>query len=601
MVSSKCSIFNVQWRFGILVGIFLALLSLYPQIYLKFTRGENYNGATFLYDFDEQAYAAYLQTLIDGRPRKNNLYSGVEPPENAETLYTIQFFASYLAAIPAKIFGISAETAFIIISPLSAFFASLALFWMLAQITKNERLAAFFTLFVLIFGALAAGNGALKQILGLGSAAISLPFLRRYTPAVAFPFFFLLCTFAWLGIKAERLKIIYAFSVGICFAVLVYSYFYLWTAALAWLVFLALSEIIFRTKEYKIRLVNFWLPTFTFLIISLIPYVFLLQKRPEAADGSQALQQTRTVLLFNSTLIVTYFVLTLLLIAFGLGWLKLKNQTLFFILSFAFLPVLVFNQQVFSGYSLQLFHYNLYIANYSILIALALMFIEIWQKRKQKIPTFVLVIIGLMVCGWGVVETHYAANYRLSFNIQRDEAVPVNRRLAQIGKENYAAATSQVTLNFDLIQADNQPAIAPQAVLWSEHLAYVSHLSAEENHRRYFLSLYYRNKNENWLSENLKNCPGGESCQPLFGWRINRTLSLKSNPPSKTEILQLVREYKDLINSFGYSDAANPVISFVIVPDNINPDFSKIDLWYERGRAEKYGSFLLFPIKLKTK
>jgi hypothetical protein len=72
----------------------------------------------------------------------------------------------------------------------------------------------------------------------------------------------------------------------------------------------------------------------------------------------------------------------------------------------------------------------------------------------------------------------------------RDKAVPVNRRLVQIDKENPFYEKPQITVNFDLLQADNQPTIAPQAVLWSEHLAYISFLSARESRRRYFLLIY---------------------------------------------------------------------------------------------------------------
>ncbi len=82
-------------RYGILIGVFLALLSLYPQIYLKFQRGENYNGATFYYDYDEVAYASYLQALIDDRPRKNDVYTGSGAPQRNETFMTIQFVGAY--------------------------------------------------------------------------------------------------------------------------------------------------------------------------------------------------------------------------------------------------------------------------------------------------------------------------------------------------------------------------------------------------------------------------------------------------------------------------------------------------------------------------
>ncbi len=35
---------KIRWKNGVLVGVFLALLSLYPQFYLEYQRGKDYNG-----------------------------------------------------------------------------------------------------------------------------------------------------------------------------------------------------------------------------------------------------------------------------------------------------------------------------------------------------------------------------------------------------------------------------------------------------------------------------------------------------------------------------------------------------------------------------
>ena len=95
---------NVKWRFGILAGIIVALFGLYPQFKLWNERGENWNGVFASNDLDEPAYAAYLQALIEGRPRKNDPYSGRdESTENPqpESIFSIEFAAPYAAAIPA--------------------------------------------------------------------------------------------------------------------------------------------------------------------------------------------------------------------------------------------------------------------------------------------------------------------------------------------------------------------------------------------------------------------------------------------------------------------------------------------------------------------
>jgi len=67
---------KLRWRFGIIAGLFLAVFSLYPQCKLIYNRGGDWNGHYAYNDIDEVAYASYLKALIDGRPRKNDPYTG---------------------------------------------------------------------------------------------------------------------------------------------------------------------------------------------------------------------------------------------------------------------------------------------------------------------------------------------------------------------------------------------------------------------------------------------------------------------------------------------------------------------------------------------
>lgn len=67
---------KLRWRFGIIAGLFLAVFSLYPQMKMVYLRGSDWQGNYAYNDIDEVAYAAYLRALIDGRPRKNDPYTG---------------------------------------------------------------------------------------------------------------------------------------------------------------------------------------------------------------------------------------------------------------------------------------------------------------------------------------------------------------------------------------------------------------------------------------------------------------------------------------------------------------------------------------------
>ena len=102
---------KLRWRFGLAAALFLAVFSLYPQMKLWYERGAEWQGNYAYNDIDEVAYASYVKALIDGRPRKNDPYTGrdnsPETPQK-ESLFSIQFAAPYTLAIPARVLGIPA-------------------------------------------------------------------------------------------------------------------------------------------------------------------------------------------------------------------------------------------------------------------------------------------------------------------------------------------------------------------------------------------------------------------------------------------------------------------------------------------------------------
>ncbi len=586
-------------RYGVLVGIFLALLSIYPQASLVYQRGGDYNGATFFFDYDEPAYAAYLQALIDGRTRKNSIYAGSAEEPPAETFLTIQAFPAYAAAIPARLFGTSAEKSFIFLAILAAFTASICLFWLLSNITGNSSYAAVGTLFVLAFGALLAGNGTIKDYLELGPATISLPFLRRYTPAVPFPFFFLLCGSVWLAFRSDDAsgRFLYAILTSICFGVLGYSYFYLWTAALAWMLILAILSFVLIKEDRRNLASQFWLPFFALSFLIGVPYFALLAGRSDSTDAYQALEQTRQLVWARPSIWAGTSIILAIVWFVRSKRLDLKSRPNLFAISFALLPIVVFNQQIITGYALQPFHYGLYVANYSVLLALVMLIGELARNKLLTIRPIVWAVVAVLL--GGVVETHHAMRYRLGYNIRRDEAIQVNRRLADIGNQDSDTA-SQVTLNLDPVQADNQPVTAPYGVLWSEHLRYSSSLSHSEIRRRYFLYLYFTDRDPNSLRASLRKCPDGADCRGVFGWRVNPTLSINSHAPSAEEIRETLAEFEAFLSNLSAADAYRPTISFMVVPGDQKREFTNLEKWYELGIGETYGGYFLYPLTSKN-
>ncbi len=596
---------KVSWRFGILAGLIVAVFALYPQFALWNERGAaNWQGTFASNDLDEPAYAAYLQALIDGRPRKNDPYSGRdETAENPqpESIFSIQFLPPYLLSIPARAFGLDASQTFVGLSAFAGFFTALALFWLIVQMTGDNRFAFVGTLLILFGGALVSGNGAIVEILGRGAAYPFLPFMRRYIPAAAFPFFFAMFGFVWLTVKSEikSTKYFASISAGLCFAVLVFSYFYLWTTAAAFLFLLTFLWLVLRPEDWKqnfrfILLIDF------IAFLSLIPYAILLSKRAPGTDSIQLLVLTHAPDLLRTPAIVCQIAIFIIALAVWRGFAELKNASTVFLLAFALVPFAVFNQQIVTGRSLQPFHYEYYVVNYiATLVIVLTVFIFLKNLRSAKIYTGILLVCGFSAVAWGYVEVKLTTRFLMFWNVEREEALPVTKRLAQIGRENSADGIEAVTLNFNYVQADNQPVHSAQAVLWARHQHVFAGVGWEENKERFYQMLYYADRDADWLRRDFKR-GDIEAYMALFGWdRFNSTLSVNSRPLTLGEIEEEVARYDRYYKNFGIEQAARPALSFVVVPNTLDTDFSNLKRWYEMDAGEVFGKFTLYRVKLK--
>lgn len=604
-VDNKCSMVNVKWRFGILAGIVVALFGLYPQLALWNARGAEWNGTFASNDLDETAYAAYLQALIDGRPRKNDPYSGRDETVDApqpESIFSIQFLPPSAISIPARLFGLDASKTFILLSIAASFFTALALFWLLAQITGDNRFAFVGTLIILFGGALAAGNGAINELLGRGAAYPFLPFLRRYIPAAAFPFFFAMFGFVWRGLKSEikSTKYFSAAAAGLCFAVLVFSYFYLWTTAAAFLFALTLLWLILRPENWK-QDIRFILLIDFICCLALVPYAVLLAQRAPATDSIQLLVLTHAPDLLRFPAIVCYVALLLTVLAVWRGSAALRQTSTIFLLAFALVPFLVFNQQTITGRSLQPFHYEYYVVNYiTALVVVLVIFLFLKQVRAPKIYTSVLLVLGFAAVIWGYVEVKYTTRLLMFWNIEREAALPVTKRLAELAKENRVEARKSVTLNFDYVQADNQTIVAPQAVLWARHQHVFAGVGWEENKERFYQLNYYADRDADWLRSDFKS-GDIEAYMALFGWdRFNATLSVNSRPLTVGELEAEIARYDNYYKNFSLEQATNPTLSYVVAPNSMPSDFSNLRRWYELDAGENFGAYTLYKVELKT-
>ena len=601
---------SVRWKLGLLAAVAVMLLALYPQLNLWLVRGADWGGSYAHIDSDEVAYSAYLAALIDGRPRRNDPYTGRDDSPQArqhESLFSIQFIQPFAIARLARIFNLSASTVFILLLPVMAFASSLAIFWLMTLLTDDGRVAAASVLVILCLGTFGPIYITWQSLRGMDTtyAFSFLPFLRRFQPALAFPFFFLFCAFVWRTLRSRpaRDAAFYGAAACLIFALLLFSYFYLWTAALGWLACLALSLVASRPDGWRRDGVRAGL-IFAVSSLAFIPYYILLRDRAPSMDATQLLTLSRRPDLFHWSEILGLAVLFALLWGRTRGLIERFDHVSTFAASFALLPLIVFNQQILTGHSLQPLHYDLFIAKYVALAALVLLATLLWRGRAggaRRFPARALWLIALAAFGWGLVETVVATRRYEPVNVAMDRTRSAALRLAELARTDEAARP--LTLSTDLMLADSLPTESSMAVLWAPHLQVFSGADPLEHKQRIYQYLYYTGVNYERGGEQAM-----EKLDPhkryfinaLIGWgRSDPAWNAGWRPVTPAEIETELRGYSEFVASFNHERAASLPLSYVVTPSWQKLDFTNLDRWYERDAGERAGDFIVYRLRLR--
>lgn len=602
---------KLRWRFGIIAGIFLAIFCTYPQLKMWYERGGEWNGHYAYNDIDEVAYASYVRALMDGRPRKNDPYTGrddsAETPQ-PESLFSIQFAAPYSIAIPARILGIGTPWAMTLAGAFAGFFAALAVFWFIGRLSGDSWFAMAAGLGVFCFGTLAAGEGAVLEILFDGFSYPYFPGFRRYIPAMAFPAFFAFVGLLWKllsngGDDTEaNAGIRYGLIIAAiaCFSFTVYSYFYVWTTAAAFLACVVLVWLIERPAGWRHELKQLAFVTAGCIAV-LVPYAYLLSQRSDTMDHVQLLVYTRAPDLFRFPEYVAFAVLIIMIIGMAAKWVDIKDRSVLFTLALALVPFVLFNQQIITGRSLQPIHYQVFIGNYVAVLAVFSAIGTIWRSRLGRgrlVPIIASTAIGLLAVMWGFVECHYTVRVLDWANEQRDRALPVARRLEELAAD-LPDRHKQTVLSYDALVADDLPTVMPQNVLWARHQHVFAGLSWEESKERYYQQLYYTNIDEKGLDYLLKK--DFVSQIALFGWgRHTDRLSSDAKPLTYGEIAEEVKRYGRYVSEFRVEQASHPLISYVVIEKGDDTDLSRLEMWYELDAGEVIGNHILYRAKLRS-
>ncbi|HXC70586.1 MAG TPA: hypothetical protein VN644_11450 [Pyrinomonadaceae bacterium] len=597
-----------KWKWCALVASLMVLLSLLPQIHLWIVRGKDWQGAYTSLHGDESVYSAYTNALINGRPRRYDPFTGQDKNVGLpESTFSIQFIPAYAVSYLARLTGSSAATVFIILLGLAGLLASLSVFWLLDALEGEPRLSAVGTLFVLCFGGLAGGQG-LFGILAKSSLLVpGFPFLRRYQPAAAFSLFFVFNLLVWqaLTIQDKRTARRRALLAGVVLAVLVFCYFYLWTAALAWLFCIGLLWILFRRPEWR-RVLSVLVTIGAITALALGPYLYLLSHRAANIDEQQSLIPTHRPDLLRIPEILGALILIAIGMAVRRKKIELNNSHLIFAASLALVPFAVFNQQLITGWTMQPYHYETFILNYAVLVGVV---IAVALLRKP-VPRRLLLAVAAISVVWGMIEVGLPA--RLTFvplAINNERMIPVLLRLNELSKADGTFADSPnkpSPLVFSPYIAVNSwlPTWTSQGTLLDIGGLDLGHVSPAERKEFLYMHLYYSKVDGSALQKPFEGSARDVGLKyaraAIFGHeRIIPGLNLHFEPIKDEEIEQAIREYQTYVGSFSREEALKRPLAYAVLLAEDNFDLTNLDRWYERDTGERVGDYVLYRLRLR--
>lgn len=574
------------WKLGVLAALAVVAVSLIPQVTLWVMRGNDWQGSYAFSDYDELAYSAYLRSIVEGYPRQNNPYlASVNTSTSGETLYSIQFIPPFLIKAISKPLQLSTTTTFILLTPVMAFLSALAIYGFLREVSQSDQLGAVGLLIVLFCGLL------VSEYPFTGAQSVSsFAFLRRYIPAVPFPLFFAFCLFIWRAFMGKSRTIVWSIAAGVTFAVLVYSYFYLWTAAAAWLFCFALVCILARPRDR--RHVIFCLLIFSaFAVPAIVFFVMMVSQRSQAIDATYALATTH----LPDILRITELIGALMLLALAVGVKKKRiapgNPLTLFAASCGMLPFVVFNQQILTGHSLQPFHYEQFIINYQILAGLVITYRLMCRDIKIRPVLWVLFAVAV-----GITTGLKSAHATTGLTSVIDSAVPILSKINQDANQN--SMTPTVLIDNHLVIA-GAPSFFNFAFLWSPHMYTYGSTNANEELERFYQFLYYTGVDQRQLESMLAPVMNRSqnSFWTTFGLhRLNIKLIPNFQPITAGEIRAESDKYHAYTANFSQHQAERWRLSHVVLETRKSYNLANLDRWYVRDKGETIGGWTLYRV-----
>lgn len=587
------------------MALVLGTLASIPQIHPSLS-GVAWNDSFVSYYFDEPAYQVYLQGLIDGLPRRSDPYAGLDYQKQtaqSESLFSIQFLPAYTLAIPARMLGLSSSEVFIALRTASAFISALAIFWLLQVFTNNVKTAALGTLVIFCLGAYLASAKPVSALFALNYAGYDFPFLRCFLPALPFPVFFFFCAAVWKAVVSVDRKQLLVFSVlsALAFIVLLFSYFFLWTAAAAWVACLLFVLVLSPSISVR-RLMAVLGVMLPIALCGIVPYVLLLLQRSPTMDQAQLLLKSHAPDFSHRSEYIAGALIVIFVVGVKRRAIDWSDPLSRVVLAFALLPFCLFNQQVITGHSLQSFHYELYVSPYSVAIAGVLLptifrLELLFRPLSYRTRALVLWSIAVLVVGRAAATTVIMSNRQRTAQAAAADKFAVLKKIQQhnLELENKTPASRPVVFFTDLDQADMAPALAPYFVLWAPHMFVFPGLTDQESKERLFRYLYFQGvTRENFAAMASVN---SYLSLALFGFERASRQDYSNKGIRPQDVAREQENYSRFVASFDLRQASALQIDYVLTQTQRGPDLSNFDRWYERYDAYSVGDFTIWRVK----
>jgi hypothetical protein len=150
-----------------------------------------------------------------------------------------------------------------------------------------------------------------------------------------------------------------------------------------------------------------------------------------------------------------------------------------------------------------------------------------------------------------------------------------------------------------MMVADFIPSVTSYRSLWNPHTNSAGGIGHDENKELFYRYLYYSGFDDqdvaNALSEGLFEVKAAF----FGGGRALTELDKDAKPITRAEAEAELRSYSRYRETFDRAKAADPELSYVIVPALAEPDFAKLDQWYQRDQGKRFGLFIVYEVKLR--